>query len=115
MGAPTARTSRWRAEHGFTVSELVLVVVLVIGLVTVAVVSVRNIRKETATSSCQTELRDLKIATGRYQAENEVYPVDQAVLVEAGLLEEGQVERWELVPAAGGGEPDYEPSGSGCR
>ena len=64
--ANTEQAPRWRGQGGFTLSELALVLVVVVGLLVVATVSVRNIRAETSTSNCQTDLRTLKLATEQY-------------------------------------------------
>ena len=112
MGHPhRTTTTRRHGERGFTVSELVLVLVFVVGLVAVAVVSIRNIRDESSTSDCQTELRTLKLATEQYQSENGTYPVDRAVLIDAGLLEPGEVTHWAVSPGREDIDPIYSGSG----
>ncbi|CAN5907765.1 hypothetical protein BH23ACT2_BH23ACT2_21480 [soil metagenome] len=100
-----------RGERGVTVAELVLVVVVVVGLVFVATAASRAIRDDTASSNCQTELRTLKLATERFWSENDAYPVDKAVLVDAGLVSPDDVDNWEVVSEPGDSSPEYRPSG----
>lgn len=105
----------WRADQrGFTFSEVVLVLVFVVGLLAVIVVSVGNIRAETATSNCETDLRTLKLATEQYHSENDAYPSDKAVLVEGGFARADQVERWDVSFGADDTEPTYRPTDAAC-
>ncbi len=106
------RCRRW--ERGFARSELVLVVVVVVVLVAVAVMSVRAIRDDTLASDCQTQLRVLKLATKQYQSERGTYPAEQALLVEEGYLEPGEVTMWEVRFAAADPLPSYVPADSVC-
>jgi Tfp pilus assembly protein PilE len=104
-------TRRRHGERGVTVGELVLVVVFVAGLLLVATTASRAIGDETASSNCQTELRTLKLATERYHAENDTYPSDKTVLVNAGLVGSDEVENWEVIAGATDAPPDYRPGG----
>ena len=108
---PPTRTG----ERGFTVSELVLVVVFVTGLLIAISVSVGNIRKETATTNCQSDLRTLKLATEQYRSENDAYPFDKAVLIDGGLVEADEVLRWAVEFDATDTEPSYRALDSSCR
>ena len=83
-------------HRGFTFAELALVLVFVTGLLIIASVSVRNIKRDTSTSNCQTELRTLKLATERYHSESTTYPIDKSVLVEGGLVSTAEVANWTI-------------------
>ncbi len=102
-------------ESGFALSEFVLIVVFVVGLLIVITVSVGNIRKETSTSNCQSDLRTLKLATEQYQAQNDAYPTDKATLIASRLVEADQVERWTIASGGDGAtEPDFVPTDGAC-
>lgn len=104
-----------RCEGGFTIAELVLVVVLVAGLLIAISVSVGDIRKETAVSNCQSDLRTLKLATEQYRSENDAYPFDKAVLIDGGLVEADEVARWAVEFDADATEPTYRAVDDSCR
>lgn len=109
----TGTQRRQHDERGFTFSELALVVVVVVGLLIVATTSVRNIRRETASSNCQTELRTLKLATERYHAENQAYPVDKSVLIEGGL-DASEVANFTVEFSSADTEPTYKAIPGPC-
>lgn len=104
-----------RGQGGFTLSELVVVVVVVAGLLAVVSVSVGNIRSETAASNCQSDLRTLKLATEQYRSENDAYPFDKAVLIDGGLVEADEVSRWAVEFDADATEPTYRALDEACR
>lgn len=108
------RPSRWADQRGFTIAEVVLVVVFVAGLLAVIVVSVGNIRGETATSNCQTDLRTLKLATEQYHSENDAYPAGKDVLIEGGFAAADEVERWDVSFGAADTKPAYTATDSAC-
>ncbi|CAN5583149.1 hypothetical protein BH10ACT1_BH10ACT1_28930 [soil metagenome] len=108
------RTERRRGERGFTFSELVLVLVFVVGLLIVATTSIRNIRHETASSNCQTQLRSLKLATEQYHAANQAYPVDKSVLIDEGLVTADEVDHYSVEFDATATEPTYRPADGTC-
>lgn len=98
-------------ERGVTISEFVLVTVLLLGLMWVATTNIGSIRGETAASNCQSELRTLKIATESYRAANDAYPANKEVLVDDGLVAAADVEHWSVSFAASADGPVYEPDG----
>lgn len=108
--SPTSRSG----DGGFALSEFVLVAVVVVALLVVAISSVRGIRRDTMASDCQTQLRNLKVATEQYQAERGVYPASQDQLLDDGYLEAGTVTGWRVEFGASGQSPAYEPVGSSC-
>lgn len=98
---------RLHGQGGFTLSELVLVAVFVVGLIWVAVVSVNGIEDDTREGRCQTELRTLKLAAGQYFAENDAYPVNKNVLVDANLVAAGDIKNWSVTFEAEATVPTY--------
>lgn len=88
--------------------------VFVAGLLMVINVSVRDIRSETSASNCQSELRTLKLAVKEYQAQNDAYPANKAVLVDGGMVQADQVRRWKLAGGDTTTSPDYEPVDTDC-
>lgn len=116
MGLPEPTTTRrWSDQRGFTFSELALVAVFVAGLLIVISVSVGNIRGETSTSNCQTDLRTLKLATEAYHSQNDAYPIDKSVLIDGGLVQADQVRRWTVEFGASDTTPTYRAIDSSCR
>lgn len=79
-----------------TISELVLVVVFIAGLIAVAAWAVNGINADTSATNCETALRNLKMATESYHSENDAYPVDKGVLIDLDYVEESDVEGWRL-------------------
>ena len=105
---------RWRGEDGFTLSELILVSVFVVGLIFVAVNAARGIEDGNRRSNCQTELRNLKMAVAEQHAETGTYPESVEDLVEAGTVEREAVDSWALVSESPGEPPDYVPVAGRC-
>ena len=103
-----------RDEAGFTVAELMLVAVFVIGLVAVAVVSVRGIQESNRTTHCQTELRTLKLAVGEFHASEGRYPESVAELEDHDLLGESEVDDWTFDLGSDDEAPTFEPSSGAC-
>ncbi len=102
-------------QRGFTISELVLVVVVVGILITIAVVSVRGIDDDNAETECRTELRTLKAATEQFRATLTVYPPDDQALEDAGILDVAETPNWKVVTVSEGDGPTYQPEGDRCR
>lgn len=102
-------------ERGFTLSELALVLVVFVGLVTVAVVSVRGIDSRAAERECRTELRALKAATERFKAQLRIYPPDDQALLDAGVLALEDTPNWKVVTVDEEAGPEYVPVGNRCR
>ena len=103
---------RSRGEDGFTISEVVLVAVFVVGLLVVALTSINGIGNDTAFSECQTELRTLKMRSAQYESLRGRYPRSVDELVKARLTARDDVDRWEIVKGGGHTEPAYRPTGS---
>lgn len=71
-------------------------VVMVAGLVAIAAWAISGIRSDTASTNCETTLRNLKMSTEQYHAENDAYPVDKAILIDLGYVDEDEVAGWNL-------------------
>ena len=108
------RTNRVHSERGFTISELILVVVVVAALITIAVVSVGGIDDDSAERECQTELRAIKAASEQFYAELNFYPPNDKALKDANLLAPEESPNWRVVTPDGASKPRYEPEGTRC-
>jgi competence protein ComGC len=112
--ARSSGTGRWRAEGGFTLSELLLVSVFVVGLVLIAVNSAHDISADTRQSNCQTELRNLKMAVAEYHAARGSYPASVAEVLAAGTVEAEGVDSWSITGGGGTEPPTYRPDLARC-
>jgi Tfp pilus assembly protein PilE len=105
---------RWHGQGGFTLSELLLVSVFVVGLVLIAVNSAHDIAADTRQSNCQTELRNLKMAVAEYHASRGTYPSTVADVLAAGTVEPGEVDSWSITGGGGAEPPTYRPDLARC-
>lgn len=105
---------RGRSQDGFTISELVLVLAVLAGLVAVVVWAVSGIDEEAAQRECRTELRELKAATEQFKAEAGFYPPDDRALDTSGLLAFSETPNWKVVTVDDAAGPRYEPQGDRC-
>jgi Tfp pilus assembly protein PilE len=112
--AGSIRVAPRRGERGFTVSELVLVLVVVAALITIAVVSLAGIDDQSAERECQTELRAIKAASEQFYAELNFYPPNDKALKDANLLAPEDTPNWRVVTPTGATKPRYEPEGTRC-
>lgn len=111
---PGGLPARRRGESGFTVSELVLVAVFVVGLLVVALSSASGIKRDTRISDCQSELRNLKLAVAQYEAAKGSFPTAVRVVVRAGYAEPDAVAGWDITGGGGDAEPTYAPASGRC-
>ncbi|MEM1335414.1 MAG: type II secretion system protein [Actinomycetota bacterium] len=87
----TGRNTTKRRRHddiGFTLVELLIVIVILGILATVTVFAVRGITDQGQDNAEATDLRTLRTAVESYYALNQTNPADEAALVTAGLLRE---------------------------
>jgi len=104
-----------RRDAGFTISELVLVLAVFAGLLAIAIVSVRGIDRDSATSKCQSELRRLKAATEQFKAELGFYPPNDQALQDAAMLDRRDTPNWRVETISDEDGPAFLPVGDRCR
>ena len=75
-----------KQDKGFTLVELLIVIVILGILATVTVFAVTGITNKGKTSACQSDAKTIQTAEEAYSANTGSYTEDQAVLVSAGLL-----------------------------
>jgi type II secretory pathway pseudopilin PulG len=84
-----------RVDHGYTVLELIVVVLLIGLLTSVVIAAVGGMRADAADSSCDADRRSLGVAVEAYHAEHGTGPIPttgsghdrfERTLVAAGLL-----------------------------
>lgn len=75
-----------KRDKGFTLVELLIVIVILGILATVTVFAVRGITDQGQTSACAADKKTLEVAAEAYQAQTGDYPADQNAMVTAGLL-----------------------------
>lgn len=73
-------------DKGFTLVELLIVIVILGILATVTVFAVRGITDRGDQSACEAEVQTVTAAAQAYYAQNGSYPGDVAELVSAGFL-----------------------------
>lgn len=111
-----ARPSTTRTnEQGFTISELVVVLAVFLGLIMIVVVSVRGIDDDAAARECQTELRAVKASSERFKAELGVYPPDDKALQDAGYMRLDESPNWKVVTLDPDSPPIYKRVGDRCK
>jgi len=108
-------TRRRHDDRGFTISELVLVVAVVSGLIFVAVWGVSGIGNESTERECRDELRAIKAASEQFYAELNFYPPNDKALKDANLLAPEETPNYRVVTPDGASKPRYEVEGSRCK
>lgn len=112
--APTNPLRSGSGQGGFTISELVVVLVVLAGLIAIVVVSVRGIDRESADRECRTELRTIKAATDQFKAQAGFYPPDDTALEVAHVLDRAKTPNWKVVTKDQDKGPEFLPEGSRC-
>lgn len=110
----TVRPRHGVTERGFTISEFVLVVAVVAALIGIAVWSISGLAEAGDERECRTQLRAIKAASERFQAELGVYPPDTATLLDSGFIDTDEAPDWDVRTDGDAGEPEYLPNGSRC-
>lgn len=75
-----------KRNKGFTLVEMLIVIVILGILATVTVFAVTGITNKGKTSACQSDAKTLMTAEEAYNANHDVYTATQADLVNAGLM-----------------------------
>jgi general secretion pathway protein G len=91
-------------DKGFTLVELLTVIVILGVLVTVTVFAVRGISGRGESTACNTDLRTVQVATEAHYAEKGTYPANTGALVTAGFLSSAPT-RVYTISAKGGVTP----------
>ncbi|MCY7298334.1 MAG: prepilin-type N-terminal cleavage/methylation domain-containing protein [Ilumatobacteraceae bacterium] len=75
-----------KSDRGFTLVELLIVIVILGILATVTVFAVRGITDQGKTSACKADKNTLETAAEAHMAQFGTYPATQAGLVTAGFM-----------------------------
>ena len=75
-----------KSDRGFTLVELLIVIVILGILATVTVFAVRGITNQGQDSACAADEKTLQVAAEAYMAQNGTYPADVTTMVNEGLL-----------------------------
>jgi len=90
-------------DKGFTLVELLIVIVILGILATVTVFAVRGITTQGKATACAADKKTLEVAAESYMAQNGSYPADLATMTTAGLLKDVSSTNWTyLAPGAAG-------------
>ncbi len=74
------------SESGFTLVELLVVIVIIGVLSSVVVFSVRGINNNSAQAACQSDVATVNSALEAYYAQNKAYPAGAASVAVAALV-----------------------------
>lgn len=109
MTAPSIVTGRRRAELGFTIIELMVVMTIIVTLATITVVQYRQSVQFAKESVLKDDLFKLRDAIDQYYADKNQYPPTLDDLVSSGYIRAmpkdpitNSTSTWQVVPA----EPD---------
>ena len=75
-----------KKDKGFTLVELLIVIVILGILATVTVFAVRGITDQGKASTCAADKKTYEVASEAYWAQTQGWPANDAALVTAGLL-----------------------------
>lgn len=75
-----------KADKGFTLVELLIVIVILGILATVTVFAVRGITNQGQSSACAADKKTLEVAAESYMAQNGSYPATAQTMADSGLL-----------------------------
>lgn len=109
MTAPSIVTGKRRAERGFTIIELMVVMTVIVTLATIAMVQYRQSVQFAKESVLKDDLFKLRDAIDQYYADKNQYPPTLDDLVSSGYIRAmpkdpitNSTSTWQAVPA----EPD---------
>ena len=92
-----------KQDKGFTLVELLIVIVILGILATVTVFAVTGITNKGKTSACQADVKTIQTAEEAYSANTGNYTTSQQALVDAGLMTREKRGVWayySLVPGS---------------
>jgi len=99
-----------KSDRGFTLVELLIVIVILGILATVTVFAVRGITNKGKESACAADEKTLQVAAEAYNAQTGVYPATIADMETAGLLKDAS---GNFTYAYTAGAPTYTLTGTG--
>lgn len=103
-----------KQEKGFTLVELLIVIVILGILATVTVFAVRGITDTGQQNACDVEQRTLTTSIEAYYAQNQSDPADAAALVSSGLLQEAPASAdWTFNAATATTSASFTPNATG--
>ena len=91
-----------KQDKGFTLVELLIVIVILGILATVTVFAVRGITNQGQDSACAADKKTLEVAAEAYMAQNGSYPASAAQMETDGLLRDVST-NWTYHQVASGG------------
>lgn len=92
-----------KQDKGFTLVELLIVIVILGILATVTVFAVRGITDQGQESACNADKKTIEVAAEAFMAQNGSYPADLAALEGSGLLRGVTSDNWTYAHTAGAG------------
>jgi len=98
-----------KQDKGFTLVELLIVIVILGILATVTVFAVRGITERGQTNACDVEARTLSTAIEAYYAQNQTDPTSVGQLTPAYLKEAPDATKWSFSNATPAADAIYEP------
>jgi prepilin-type N-terminal cleavage/methylation domain-containing protein len=100
-----------KQNKGFTLVELLIVIVILGILATVTVFAVTGITNKGKTSACQSDAKTIQTAEEAYSANNGAYTALQSDLVAAGLLHAASTKFTIALTGGSGTVASYQLSG----
>ena len=97
----THKNNPEQKDKGFTLVELLIVIVILGILATVTVFAVRGITNSGKESACNSDKKVLETAAESYMAQNGSYPANLAALEASGLLKDVSTGNWDYAYTAG--------------
>ena len=94
-------------DKGFTLVELLIVIVILGILATVTVFAVRGITDQGQSNACEVEGRTLETAIESYYAQNQVDPPNVDALTPTYLKDLPDTNKWTFVAASGGNSASF--------
>lgn len=100
-----------KKDRGFTLVELLIVIVILGILATVTVFAVRGITNKGQESACNADKKTIEVAAESYMANFGEYPADIDAMVTEGLLRSADSGNWTYAYTAG--DPTYTLTAAG--